>query len=92
MIYRELSSYEIQKRNNQLHSEHMHELIASGKYQKVMDYAFKHWQDLCYYANRAVFKEPVSIADQLCELCKCSYALASDVANSVSLTKAIMRT
>lgn len=60
--------------------------IYKKDYDRVFDWALKNWYKMLPLAQG---KSAISIADQIAQACRISYSVGADIANIISLSKAI---
>ena len=64
------------------------ENFTSSKYDNAFSYASKHWDELVHRAdNVAMNGNAVSIAEQIQHATKVDYNIASDIANSIWISR-----
>jgi len=80
----------IKKRMNDVCNVRDYIKAKPNKYKKIFKYASEHWNDLVYRARYDVYGENcVSVADQIQAYTDCPYFVAEDVANSISISRAV---
>lgn len=60
--------------------------IYKKQYDKAFSWACKNWGNMLLDAQG---KHAISIADQIAQACRVSYAVGADIANSISISKGI---
>ena len=58
---------------------------------KIFKYALNNWDKLVKNASTSYTLHPISIADQIRLKFHCSYAIADEIANSISISMSILR-